>query len=62
MKSALGIIISREYLERVKRKSFIITTILMPLLMLAMMLAPALIMALSTPEEQSLVAYLHFLV
>ena len=54
MKSALGIIISREYLERVKRKSFIITTILMPLLMLAMMVAPALIMALSTPEEQTI--------
>lgn len=54
MKSALGIIISREYLERVKRKSFIITTILMPLLMLAMMVAPALIMALSGPEEQTI--------
>ena len=54
MKSALGIIISREYLERVKRKSFIITTILMPLLMLAMMVAPALIMALSGTEEQTI--------
>ena len=54
MKSSLGIIISREYLERVKRKSFIITTILMPLLMLAMMVAPALIMALSGPEEQTI--------
>ena len=54
MKSALGIIISREYLERVKRESFIITTILMPLLMLAMMVAPALIMALSGPEEQTI--------
>lgn len=54
MKSALGIIISREYLERVKRKSFIITTILMPLLMLAMMVAPALIMALSGPEKQTI--------
>ena len=54
MKSALSIIISREYLERVKRKSFIITTILMPLLMLAMMVAPALIMALSGPEKQTI--------
>lgn len=54
MKSALGIIISREYLERVKRKSFIITTILMPLLMLAMMVAPGLIVALSGPEEQTI--------
>lgn len=54
MKSALSIIISREYLERVKRKSFIITTILMPLIMLAMMVAPALIMALSGPEKQTI--------
>lgn len=54
MKSALGIIISREYLERVKRKSFIITTILMPLLMVAMMAAPALIAAFSGPEKQTI--------
>lgn len=54
MKSALSIIISREYLERVKRKSFIITTILMPLVMLAMMVAPALIALLSSPEEQTI--------
>ena len=52
MKSALGIIISREYLERVKRKSFIITTLLMPLVMLAMMVAPALIAYFSKPEKQ----------
>lgn len=42
--SKIGIIIEREYLERVKKKSFIITTILMPLLMLALMAMPALIM------------------
>ena len=54
MKSSLGIIISREYLERVKRKSFIITTILMPLLMLAMMVLPGIITAFSGPEEQSI--------
>lgn len=52
MKSALSIIISREYLERVKRKSFIITTILMPLFMLGMMVLPGVITALSGPEEQ----------
>lgn len=52
MKSNLGIIISREYLERVKRKSFILTTILMPLFMLAMMVLPGVITALSGPEEQ----------
>ncbi len=42
--SKIGIIIEREYLERVKKKSFIITTILMPLLMLLLMALPALIM------------------
>lgn len=54
MKKALYIIISREYLERVKRKSFIITTILMPIVMVAMMVAPALIAILSSPEEKSI--------
>lgn len=52
MKNNLSIIISREYLERVKRKSFIISTILMPLLMLAMMLVPTLIAIYSGPQEQ----------
>ena len=42
--SKTGIIIEREYLERVKKKSFIVTTILMPILMLALMAMPALIM------------------
>lgn len=52
MKNSLGIIISREYLERVKRKSFIITTILMPILMLGMMVLPGIITAFSGPEEK----------
>lgn len=55
MASALNLIISREYLERVKRKSFIITTILVPVLMIAAMAAPALIMALSGPEKKTVV-------
>lgn len=42
--SKIGIVIEREYMERVKKKSFIITTILMPLLMLVLMALPALIM------------------
>lgn len=52
MNSPLGIIISREYLERVKRKSFIISTILVPLFMILLMVAPALIMVFSTPESK----------
>lgn len=50
----LYLIISREYLERVKRKSFIISTLLMPLLMLALMLAPTLIMVLTGPESKTI--------
>lgn len=51
MNSPLSIIISREYLERVKRKSFIITTLIVPLFMVLMMVAPALMLMLSTPES-----------
>ncbi len=42
--SKIGIVIEREYMERVKKKSFIITTILMPVLMLVLMALPAIIM------------------
>lgn len=51
---ALKIIIAREYLERVKRKSFILTTLLTPIVMLALMAAPALIAAFSGPDEQTI--------
>lgn len=52
MTSSLSLIISREVLQRITRKSFIITTILMPVLMLALMVAPALIVSFSTPTEK----------
>ena len=42
--SKIGIVIEREYMERVKKKSLIITTILMPMLMLVLMALPAIIM------------------
>lgn len=54
MKTGLSIIIEREYLSRVKRKSFIITTILMPLLMIGLSFAPALVMLFSSPEDRSI--------
>lgn len=54
MKSGLSIIIEREYMSRVKRKSFIITTILMPVLMIAISFAPALVMLFSSPEDRSI--------
>ena len=50
MASPLSLIIQREYLERVKRKSFIITTILVPLLLAALCVLPALIMIFSSQE------------
>ena len=54
MSSKIGIIIGREYLERVRKKSFIITTLLMPLFMLAMMVAPALIMQFSKSDLRTI--------
>ncbi len=50
MNSKIGIVIKREYLERVSKKSFIFTTILMPLFMATIMIAPALITMFSSPE------------
>ena len=40
----IGIIISREYLTRVKKKSFLITTFLVPVLFAAMCILPSVIM------------------
>lgn len=43
MKSKIGIIVSREYLQRVRKKSFIFTTLAMPVLMIILMCLPALL-------------------
>lgn len=48
------IIIQREFNERVRKKSFIITTLLMPVLMIGLMAAPALIMQFSRGEEKQI--------
>lgn len=50
-----SIIIEREYLERVKKKSFIITTLLVPLLMLVAAMLPTLIMLYATGDTKTLV-------
>lgn len=50
MNSKIGIIIKREYFERVSKKSFIFSTILMPIFMVALMIAPALLTIFNTPE------------
>lgn len=54
MANALSLIIEREYAERVKRKSFIITTIVVPIVMIALMAAPTLFMIFSKPENMTL--------
>ena len=52
MKNHIFLIISREYKSRVRRKSFIITTILMPFLFVGLMSLPTLVMMMSGPEEK----------
>lgn len=49
------LIISREFLERVRKKSFIIVTLLMPLFMIAIMVAPSLMMLYSTSDQKQIV-------
>ncbi|MBO5890037.1 MAG: ABC transporter permease [Alistipes sp.] len=46
------LIISREYLERVRKKSFIVVTLLMPLFMIGLMVAPSLMMFYGGKSEQ----------
>ena len=52
--SKIGIVINREYKERVTKKSFIISTILLPLLMVVLMAAPALLMTFTTSELKTI--------
>lgn len=54
MNSPLAIVTAREYLERVKRKSFIVSTLLVPIFMIAIMVAPAMFMLFSTPESKTI--------
>lgn len=49
----LGLVIGREYAERVKRKSFIITTIIVPIVMLAVMAAPTLFMLFGKSDQKT---------
>ena len=50
----IGLIIGREFRERVYKKSFIITTIVMPLLMVLLSAAPALIMEYANTETRQI--------
>lgn len=50
----IGLIVGREFRERVYKKSFIITTILMPLLMILLSAAPSLIMAFAESDNKQI--------
>ena len=50
----IGLIIGREFRERVYKKSFIITTLVMPLLMILLSAAPALIMEYANTETRQI--------
>lgn len=52
--SQVSIIIGREFNERVRKKSFIITTILMPVLLIGLMIVPALLMNASIGETKQI--------
>ncbi len=52
--SKIGLIIGREYSVRVKKKSFILTTILTPILMAALILIPSLIMFYQGEKQQKM--------
>ena len=51
--SVIGIVIGREYSTRVKKKSFLLTTFLVPILFAAMCILPALIMVGMKEEAKS---------
>lgn len=51
MNSKIGLIVKREYFERVKKKSFIITTLLMPIFMVGLMGLPAFLMMMDSGSK-----------
>lgn len=51
----IQLIIAREFGERARKKSFIITTLLMPIFMIGLMIAPSLMMLMDTAEQKQVV-------
>lgn len=49
------LVVSREFIERARKKSFIVTTLLMPLFMIGMMVAPSLMMLYGGSEQKQVV-------
>ena len=52
--SKIPLIIKREYLTRVKKKTFLVMTLLMPVLMVGIMLIPAWLMSMKDDKEKKL--------
>jgi ABC-2 type transport system permease protein len=53
--SKIGLIIEREFAERVRKKSFIVSTLLTPLFMIAMMVLPSVMMLKGNSDTKSVV-------
>ena len=49
-----SLVIKREYLERVNKKSFIITTLIVPIVMVALMAVPTLIMLFAPSSDKNI--------
>jgi ABC-2 type transport system permease protein len=55
--SKIGLVLTREYTTRVRKKSFIIMTVLMPALMAAMFILPAYFMSQDDTKERTIAVY-----
>ena len=53
--SKIGLIIEREFAERVRKKSFIVSTLLTPLFMIAMMVLPSVLMLKGNSDTKNVV-------
>ncbi len=55
--SKIGLVLTREYTTRIRKKSFIVMTILMPALMAAMFFLPAYFMSQDDTKERTIAVY-----
>ena len=59
MKSKIWIVTQREFATRVKKKSFIIMTLLMPFLMSALMFLPLLLSLIESSDKKTVAVVDH---
>lgn len=55
MNNKIGLIVEREFAERVRKKSFIVSTLLTPLFMIAMMVLPSVLMLKGNSDTKNVV-------